>query len=648
MRAFQSPYVGRHDFPKFLPDFMLRRWFTLTARDRHSIRKTFRSRYWIGAALQLGFVGMTGTTLRSLEYVPISVLRHLGRQFVRPAPDIATLRTLYRRRKTRFEHQRWAVQQWGLREFDAGVEKRLTEHIHDRTHATLSRNRLEQAAREWLYRAYVAIPRPRVITDLVREIIQVVALQDHRDLRRFMTEYSIQGFLTELLTHRPGGTMTHLEWLRRPPRRRSLKTLRELFDKYKWLEERIGRGLQIPIPKERQQVYVRRLRRHRAAYVTRLPVFRQELEAICFAAYSLGTLADDMLRLVEIRLTAIWTWGHTIVADQLMPARVRKKSEVLAELRRLVADETLTDEVFRAKANALLLPASSNTPRSRAADVREVLSRNARRIRPVLQLLVKLDLLGDGVGGDGLSWLDGIYHDGVDTFFLDKAPAWARRWKGLIEESDLQVSLRAYEAATAWAVRQGLRNGSLYSKYGFEYSDPTRHLMPPDIWEQRRSSYQLEKDLPTADPLYIERAQAALRASLAGLQEAVAAGEVWVGRKDLYFRRDEAEVRPEGVDLAQNELYRKVGRIQLPTLLLEVDAQVHFSWKLLGREPKSAEELLGVYGALLAAGTDLESRGVATMIRGVHESAIRRYMRLFESEPALREANDAPALRPLP
>ena len=92
----------------YLPDFLLQRWFTLNANDRHSIRKTFRSRYWISAALQLGFVGMTGTTLRSLEYVPTSVLRHLGRQFMRPAPDIATLRTLYRRRKTRFEHQCWA------------------------------------------------------------------------------------------------------------------------------------------------------------------------------------------------------------------------------------------------------------------------------------------------------------------------------------------------------------------------------------------------------------------------------------------------------------------------------------------------------------------------------------------------------------
>jgi hypothetical protein len=306
-----------------------------------------------------------------------------------------------------------------------------------------------------------------------------------------------------------------------------------------------------------------------------------------------------------------------------------------------VTDKTRTDEAFRAKANTLLLADQPSTLRSRAADVREILSRNARRIRPILQLLTKVDLHGDGVGGNGLSWLDGIYRDGVDTFFVDKAPAWARRWKTLIEESDTQSSARAYEAATAWAVRQGLRNGSLYSQYGFDYADPSSHWMPPEIWKERRSGYQFEKDLPNAEHLYTDRAEAALRASLSGLREAVAAGDVWVGRKDLYFRRDEAEIRPEGVDQAQNELYRKVGRIQLPTLLLELDSQVHFSWKLLGREPKTAEELLGVYGALLAAGTDLQSRGVATMIRGVHESTIRRYMRLFESEPALREANDA-------
>jgi hypothetical protein len=69
---------------------------------------------------------------------------------------------------------------------------------------------------------------------------------------------------------------------------------------------------------------------------------------MCFAGVCLGTLVGDMLRLLEIRITSIWNWGHKVVAERLIPARVRKKSMILAELRRLVTDRTLTDEVFRA------------------------------------------------------------------------------------------------------------------------------------------------------------------------------------------------------------------------------------------------------------------------------------------------------------
>lgn len=36
---------------------------------------------------------------------------------------------------------------------------------------------------------------------------------------------------------------------------------------------------------------------------------------MCFAAVCLSTLADDMLRLLEIRITAIWTWGYKVVEN---------------------------------------------------------------------------------------------------------------------------------------------------------------------------------------------------------------------------------------------------------------------------------------------------------------------------------------------
>jgi len=240
-----------------------------------------------------------------------------------------------------------------------------------------------------------------------------------------------------------------------------------------------------------------------------------------------------------------------------------------------------------------------------------------------------------------LECLRSQYKDSVHEIWRDAECDWARRWQPLIADPDERLAFRAYEAATLWAVRKSLRNGSLWSRHGEEYSDPACNLMPIKVWHAQAHAYQYRKHLPSDPRLYTEQVQAALRAALTGLQDAVASDAVYIGRKDLYFPRDEAEQRPDGVDLAQIHLYRKVGRVQLPVLLLELDAQVHFSWKLLGREPKHPEELLAVYAALLAAGTDLESRGIATMIRGVRESTVRRYMRLFEAEPALRAASDA-------
>ncbi len=47
---------------------------------------------------------MTGTTLDALDYVPRSVLGHVGEQLEMSAPELTTLRALYRRPMTLFLH----------------------------------------------------------------------------------------------------------------------------------------------------------------------------------------------------------------------------------------------------------------------------------------------------------------------------------------------------------------------------------------------------------------------------------------------------------------------------------------------------------------------------------------------------------------
>jgi TnpA family transposase len=643
MRDWQLAYLGRRAFPAEVTEFELRQAFTFELVEQQEIRRAFRSRLRIAAALQLGFLRLTGATLRTIEHVPTSVLHHLARQFAVQGPDLATLRSLYRRKKTRRAHRRWAIEYEGFRTLDTQGESTLTTYIRERTHATMTRTRLEQSAREWLYRQRYLIPRERRLSRLARAVISHVVDEDRAALVQALGAQSLQSCLSRLLERRRDSTMTHLEWLRCAPGRRSLKTMRALYEKYVWLEGVLAKRRDLPIPKERQRVYARRFRRRRSADICSLPLARQELEAACFATVTLATLADDLLRLVEIRIAAIWTWAHRIAAAEVTPARVHSRGQILAELRRLVADTSLDDATYRSHSAALLVPATGTTLSSRAADVREVLTRNARRVRPMLELLLKLDLQGDPqhLVRRSLEWIRFYYKDKIDWVFGHPPIDWTGRWRALIDGRDLPRGLRAYEAATLYGVRRALRNGSLWSPYGDEFSDPARNRMPAPIWQQRAPSYRLRKDLPSCPQMYTDKVQAALRAALAGLEGAVSDKSVWIGRRDVFFRRDEAEREPDGLDLAQVRLYRQVGRVQFPTVLLELDARVHFSWQLLGREPKDAQELLAVYAALLAAGTDLASRGIATMIRGVRESTVRRYMRLFEAEPALRAANEA-------
>jgi hypothetical protein len=114
MLDWQIAYLGRHTFPAGVTDFELHQAFTFNVGEREDIRRAFRSRLRVGAALQMGFLRLTGTMLNSVEYVPGAVLRHLGSQFRLPVPDLATLRALYRREKTRLAHQHWAIEYGGF------------------------------------------------------------------------------------------------------------------------------------------------------------------------------------------------------------------------------------------------------------------------------------------------------------------------------------------------------------------------------------------------------------------------------------------------------------------------------------------------------------------------------------------------------
>jgi hypothetical protein len=98
----------------------------------------------------------------------------------------------------------------------------------------------------------------------------------------------------------------------------------------------------------------------------------------------------------------------------------------------------------------------------------------------------------------------------------------------------------------------------------------------------------------------------------------------------LHLKKLEAEEEPPEVTRTRRALFREIGEIQFPDVIVEIDTHTRFSWMLLGHEPKMHQELLTLYGAILADGTALNPSEIALMIEGISAQDIIDAMRLLE------------------
>ena len=61
-------------------------------------------------------------------------------------------------------------------------------------------------------------------------------------------------------------------------------------------------------------------------------------------------------------------------------------------------------------------------------------------------------------------------------------------------------------------------------------------------------------------------------------------------------------------------LARAIGDVQFPQVLIEIDGLTRFSWILLGRPPRSEQELVTLYAGLIGLGSDLSAAELVRMV----------------------------------
>ena len=142
-----STYVyrfGVETLPGRLTDFDLQQFFQLGTGDIEAIRQRFRSDRRVAGALQMLFLRACGRPMDRFSVLPRKLLQYVAEALEASPLTIASLRSLYERRPTLYEHQQWARDYLGLSALDPTAEAALVAmlalHAAEAAHPDVTRS----------------------------------------------------------------------------------------------------------------------------------------------------------------------------------------------------------------------------------------------------------------------------------------------------------------------------------------------------------------------------------------------------------------------------------------------------------------------------------------------------------------------------
>lgn len=645
--TFAHRYVGADSLPARLSEFDVEQYFTLTKADVSALCERFRADRRVPAAILLLHLRTSGRPLDRVAVVPRNLLRTVSDALGAPKLTIASLRSLYQRRPTLYEHQRWAKDYLGLQDLDDTKTVELQELLAVASDQAAHLDDLIGTARTWLYERRILIPGFRRLADWARDAFAVAESRMLAAIWTAVGAAAIRRCREWAYTAREGEEMTNLEWLKTPPGRHAPSTLAETLAKIRSLKElEVHQWALDAIALAKQQAYAAHVQLRRPSMTLRIERNRQDLEIVCFLRVTLLELTDTTLLQANRRSQQLFREA----AERVQARRSSHNASLVrsaVKAKAILADDARDWRERVLEARAALADIGDATVGSFAAQVRRALAEDSRRVHACLAGLRALDFAGKPEDRGFAQWQAWSRlqeaSEGASDAFGDAVPTppVGAAWSPLVHDLDPKSGYRAFEACALMSLRRSLRRGSVWVDHSMVFRDRKALLISDDEWTAKRDQHLQILGHPSDPREFIGPVLAAVSAGLSALAEAVQRGRVEIGT-DRLLHIPPLSALPDDIEprKTREAVFQRIGDVQLPDIMMEVDAATHFSEALLARSADSADELLALYGALLAHGTDNDAKGVSTMIPGIDVAQIAVAMRALEQPGRLRRAND--------
>lgn len=642
IHRWQYQYIGTSTFPKTLSTVELQAFFTFNEDEIAALKKRFRAHVKIGAAIQLGFLKMAGNPLASTQIIPPRLLSYVSKQLDLPALSIATLRAIYKRQKTLYEHQWWAMEQLGFSKATPRQQQNLLPFLRQEARYASSVDLLVERAKLWLFQRQFLALGDRAIRDLARK-----AMAESEDaLITLIRENAPRGVLAQLeiavLTNRAETGRSHLEWLQQPPRKKSTNAIRERIERIEFLKaigvERIDLEM---LPIEKIRTYASQLHNIRPAKYKELKDPSRTIRLVCFLKLALMQATDAAIMIGGRQITKIVRNAYD-KAKLLEAETAVTSARALQEILLQVDNSEMPDPDFRAFVRTYKLGPKIQQFPTRAAAARWILSEPNPAIRSLLNELQKLDLQAEphDASKERVEYLRELYQQRSNSLPVGSSVPTPSPWKDIIEGEDRVRAMRGLEAATMIGLRKSLRSGAVYVEDSEKFRGRHRLMIDSDVWAKDRLKRYAQLSLPTSADDFLNGLVKDLEAKLVEVAQHVASGAIHISDGNIHIPRVQALETKIEVDQKRTKLFSQIGVIQLPDLILEMDSRIGFSKILLGRAAKSPTELLQIYAGMLANGGALDASTVSLMVPQLTPSQIRGGMQYFEDRDRVRVANE--------
>ncbi|WP_108627386.1 DUF4158 domain-containing protein [Acidovorax sp. 107] len=239
MSGFHQRFnIGTTSFPKTLTDIDIGLCFRLSKEDVDALRSRYRDNA-LGPAILLVFLRASGRHLENLTLIPALLLKYLCAELQLRQTSIASLKSLYKRPTTLTAHRQWVLE--NLANLAPATPEKLDDlglALKALASTAVSTEDLVKRGELWLLDNQLLIPHERVLRSIASRAFEAETVAAIEVVRLNVTEALAQKALKAVYSGRKGRTGgTNLEWLKEPPGKHGLHSLREASKKIAFLKE---------------------------------------------------------------------------------------------------------------------------------------------------------------------------------------------------------------------------------------------------------------------------------------------------------------------------------------------------------------------------------------------------------------------------